>query len=97
MKRVDFEKFNTPESPRNNRDTKLKTAMEKAKKYDDLIQKIARDEKNIKNELGFLKSIRKGFRFGYTNGYADGKIAGLEEAADILETYTGGFENVNNR
>lgn len=80
--------FETPEKPRAKANpacnSNLKTAMEKAKKYDELINLIKADQIMCENALSGLKKQNSMLRIGYMNGYNDGKRAGYEFIVDCL-------------
>ena len=75
--------FETPEKPRAKKPNPNKELIEKAKKYDELMQKIKSDKAMCEIALSELKE-RRSFRFGYLNGYNDGKAAGYEYIVECL-------------
>lgn len=76
--------FETPEKPRAKaKDSSLKVAIDKAKKYDELMQMIKADKAMCEVALNGLKEHRA-LRIGYLNGYNDGKRAGYEYIVDCL-------------
>jgi len=89
MKKPDLTKFNTPETPRNEKQMNFRQALEKARKYDILIEKVQQDKKQINKELADLSFSNSFLRMGYKNGYMDGKIAAFKFFSECLKNYLG--------
>lgn len=83
--------FQTPETPRAKKKdsdfTSLKEAVDKAKKYDELIKQIKQDKTTFAEQLDAYKKQRSFLRIGYTNGYVDGKIVLYNEFIGKLSSY----------
>lgn len=67
----------SPERPRAKRDS-FADAIAKAKKYDELIKQLKKDREILEEDLKAYKNSSHPLKFGYTNGYVDGKIAALQ-------------------
>lgn len=83
--------YQTPETPRAKKKdtdfTSLKEAVDKAKKYDELIKQIKQDKAAFAGQLEAYKKQRSFLRLGYTNGYVDGKIVLYNEFIGKLSSY----------
>ena len=86
--------YQTPETPRAKKKdtdfTSLKEAVDKAKKYDDLIKQIKRDRTALLKEFDDYNNQRSFVRVGYKNGLVDGKIAIYKTFIDRLTKYLEG-------
>lgn len=67
----------TPEMPKTN-NLKLADAVIKAKKYDELIKQLKKDRETLVTDMKSYKEQSKPWKFGYVNGYIDGKISVYE-------------------
>lgn len=83
--------FQTPETPRAKKKdtdfTSLKEAVDKAKKYDELIKQIKQDRLAYLGQLDAYKNHRSFLRLGYTNGIVNGKIVLYNDFIGKLSSY----------
>ena len=86
--------YQTPETPRAKKKdtdfTSLKEAVDKAKKYDELIKQIKQDRTALLKEFDDYNNQRSFLRIGYNNGYIDGKVAIYKTFLDRLTKYLEG-------
>ena len=89
----DLENYHVPEKPRakDSGFNSLKESIEKAKKYDELINQIKKDKDNIDRDLKAYKAQSSHLKIGYVNGYVDGKIAVFDAVVNVyFEKYLEG-------
>lgn len=85
MKKPDFEKLNIPETPRakGSEFNTLKESLDKAKKYDKLIEQLENDKETIDLDIADYKKQAKPIKTGYVTGYVDGKIAAYSKMVNV--------------
>lgn len=72
-----LDQYQSPETPRakGSEFKTLKESLEKAKKYDKIIEQINADNESIKSDIAAYKELKKMVKIGYVAGYVDGKIS----------------------
>lgn len=90
MKKPDFEKFNIPETPRakGSEFNTLKESLDKAKKYDKLIEQLENDKETINLDIlqhlaDYKNQAKPPIKAGYVTGYVDGKIAAYSKMVNV--------------